>query len=214
MSLIRFRLAQLFPIAALITAAAFTGCASSTVLQSQPPGARVFLNNVPVGTTPYTMTDSNIVGTATAVRLEYPGYQPLNTYIVRNEELDALALIGGLFLLVPFLWVLKYNPSHFYQLQPAVPGIRRAGRLGRARGLSAARRAATRRQQADTRSIPAAAAAAGRIPARARWLSTAARRLPAARRPAAAAAAAASVSAASVIRRVPPPRRSSAARRR
>ena len=122
MSLIRFRLAQLFPIAALITAAAFTGCASSTVLQSQPPGARVFLNNVPVGTTPYTMTDSNIVGTATAVRLEYPGYQPLNTYIVRNEELDALALIGGLFLLVPFLWVMKYNASHFYQLQPAVPG--------------------------------------------------------------------------------------------
>ncbi len=122
MSLIRLRLAQLFPIAALVTAAAFTGCASSTVLQSQPPGARVFLNNVPVGTTPYTMTDTNIVGTATAVRLEYPGFQPLNTYIVRSEQLDVLALIGGLFLLVPFLWVLEYNPSHFYQLQPAVPG--------------------------------------------------------------------------------------------
>jgi hypothetical protein len=134
MSLIRFRLAQLFPIAALITAAAFAGCASSTVLQSQPPGARVFLNNVPVGTTPYTMTDSNIVGTATAVRLEYPGYQPLNTYIVRNEQLDALALIGGLFLLVPFLWVLEYNPSHFYQLQPAVPGAGAPGGWGSPEG--------------------------------------------------------------------------------
>ncbi|HVV17510.1 MAG TPA: PEGA domain-containing protein [Polyangia bacterium] len=130
MSLIRFRLAQLFPMAALITAAALAGCASSTVLQSQPPGARVFLNNVPVGTTPYTMTDYNTVGTATAVRLEYPGYQPLNTYIVRNEELDALALIGGLFLLVPFLWVLRYNPSHYYQLQPAVPGMSAPGGWG------------------------------------------------------------------------------------
>jgi PEGA domain len=118
MSLIRFRLAQLFPIAGLVTLLAFTGCASSTVLQSQPPGARVFLNNVPVGTTPYTMTDANIVGTTTQVRLEYPGYQPLNTYIVRNEELDPLALIGGCFLLVPFLWVMKYSASHFYQLQP------------------------------------------------------------------------------------------------
>ncbi|HSS40320.1 MAG TPA: hypothetical protein VLT58_16245, partial [Polyangia bacterium] len=92
------------------------------------------LNNVPVGTTPYTMTDSNIVGTATAVRLEYPGYQSLNTYIVRNEELDALALIGGLFLLVPFLWVLKYNPSHFYQLQPAVPGMGAPGAWGAPEG--------------------------------------------------------------------------------
>lgn len=127
MSLIRFRLAHLFSIACVITLAAFTGCASSTVLQSQPPGARVFLNNVPVGTTPYTMTDTNIVGTATQVRLEYPGYQPLNTYIVRNEELDALALIGGIFLLVPFMWVLKYTPTHFYQLQPEVPGAAPGG---------------------------------------------------------------------------------------
>jgi hypothetical protein len=120
MSLIRFRLAQLFPIAGVITLLAFTGCVSSTLLQSQPPGARVFLNNVPVGVTPYTMSDQNIVGTATQVRLEYPGYQPLNTYIVRNEELDPLALIGGCFLLVPFLWVMKYSATHYYQLQPAV----------------------------------------------------------------------------------------------
>lgn len=127
MSLIRFRLAQIFPIACVITLAAFAGCASSTVIQSQPPGARVFLNNVPVGTTPYTMTDANIVGTATQVRLEYPGYQPLTTYIVRSEELDALAFIGGFFLLVPFLWMMKYSPSHFYQLQPEVPGAAPGG---------------------------------------------------------------------------------------
>lgn len=127
MSLIRFRLAQIFPIACVITLAAFAGCASSTVIQSQPPGARVFLNNVPVGTTPYTMTDANIVGTATQVRLEYPGYQPLTTYIVRSEELDALAFIGGFILLVPFLWMMKYSPSHFYQLQPEVPGAAPGG---------------------------------------------------------------------------------------
>jgi len=122
MSLIRFRLAQLFPVAGLITLLAFTGCASSTVLQSQPTGAHVFLNNVPVGTTPYTMTDQNIVGTTTQVRLEYPGYQPLNTYIIRNEELDPLALIGGLLVLVPLLWIMKYTDVHYYQLQPAAAG--------------------------------------------------------------------------------------------
>jgi len=128
MSLIRFRLAQVFPIAALITLFAFAGCISSTVIQSQPPGARVFLNNVPVGTTPYMMSDANIVGTTTQVRLEYPGYQPLTTYIVRGEELDALAFVGGFFLLlVPWFWIMKYSPSHFYQLQPEVPGAAPGG---------------------------------------------------------------------------------------
>ncbi len=95
MSLIRFRLAHLFPIACVITLAAFAGCVSSTVLQSQPPGARVFLNGVPVGTTPYTMTDTQHQRHRDAGSARVPGLQPFNTYIVRNEELDPLALIGG-----------------------------------------------------------------------------------------------------------------------
>jgi hypothetical protein len=118
MSLHRFRLGRFFPIVCLITVAAFAGCASSTVLQSQPPGARVFLNGVPVGTTPYTMTDTNMSGTATQVRFEYPGFEPFNAMIVRSEELDPLALIGGIFLLVPFLWILGYQPTHFFTMQP------------------------------------------------------------------------------------------------
>jgi len=106
MSLIRFRFGQLFPIVALVTLAAVAGCASTTVIQSQPPGARVFLNGVPVGTTPFSMTDTNMSGTTTQVRLEYPGYEPFNTYIARSEQVDVGALIGGLFLLVPFLWIM------------------------------------------------------------------------------------------------------------
>src|SRR5215831_15662157 len=121
MSLIRFRFGQLFPIVALVTLAAVAGCASTTVIQSQPPGARVFLNGVPVGTTPFSMTDTNMSGSTTQVRLEYPGYEPFNTYISRSEELDPVALIGGIFLLVPFLWIMRYAPTHFYQLQPAGP---------------------------------------------------------------------------------------------
>jgi hypothetical protein len=118
MSLRRFRLGRFFPIVCLVTVAAFAGCASSTVLQSQPPGARVFLNGAPMGTTPYTMTDTNMSGTATQVRLEYPGFEPFNAMIVRSEELDPLALIGGIFLLVPFLWILGYQPTHFFTMQP------------------------------------------------------------------------------------------------
>lgn len=122
MSLTSLRLAGSFPVIAVLTAAAFGGCASSTVIQSQPPGARVLINGAAVGSTPYTMTDSKIVGSTTPIRLEYPGYQPLDTTISRNEELDVLALIGGICLLVPFLWLMKYQPAHTYQLQPGYGG--------------------------------------------------------------------------------------------
>ena len=119
MSLIRMRLASAFPFVAAVALSAFTGCASSTLLQTQPPGARVFLNGMPAGSTPYTLTDSNIVGSITQVHFEYPGYQPLDVVIARNEELDVGPLIAGIFFLVPLLWVMKYRANHTYQLQPA-----------------------------------------------------------------------------------------------
>jgi hypothetical protein len=119
MSLIRLRVARLFPLICAVTLAAFAGCASTTTIQSQPPGARVLLNGAVVGNTPYTMTDTKIVGSATQVRLEYPGYQPVDAVVTRNEELDVLALVGGIFLLVPFLWIMKYRSTHMFALQPA-----------------------------------------------------------------------------------------------
>jgi hypothetical protein len=119
MTLRRLRLAASFPFIAAVTLGAFAGCASSTVLQSQPPGARVVINGAAVGNTPYTITDTKIVGSTTQIRLEYPGYQPLDVTLSRNEELDVAALIFGILLLVPLLWVMKYQPAHVYQLQPA-----------------------------------------------------------------------------------------------
>jgi hypothetical protein len=121
MGLLRYRLARLFQAIAVLTLGAFASCASTTIIQSQPPGARVIINGAIVGTTPYAMTDTNIVGSTTRLRLEYPGYQPLDTVIARNEELEVVALIGGIFLLVPLLWVMKYQPSHAYQLQMGGP---------------------------------------------------------------------------------------------
>jgi hypothetical protein len=29
------------------------------------------------------------------------------------------AIIGGIFVFVPFLWVMKYNPTHTYELTPS-----------------------------------------------------------------------------------------------
>ena len=49
------------------------------------------------------------------VRIEKEGCQPRIYTFARNEKLDVGALIGGIFLLVPFLWIMEYNPLHHYQ---------------------------------------------------------------------------------------------------
>jgi hypothetical protein len=118
MSLLRLRVARAFPVLCIVTVCAFAGCASTTTIISRPPGARLSLDGLPVGVTPYPMTDSRIVGTTTQLKLEYPGYQPLTVYISRNEEVDPLPLIAGIFLIVPLLWVMKYHPEHMFDLQP------------------------------------------------------------------------------------------------
>ncbi len=97
----------------------FTSCASTTMIQSNPSGAKVYLNGEPVGTTPYTHQDTKIVGSTTTVKLEKEGYEPLNTSFSRNEEADIGAIIGGVFVWVPFLWTMKYKPAHTYELTPS-----------------------------------------------------------------------------------------------
>lgn len=122
------RRARSFSVGARLVAAftlcAVASCASVTVIQSQPSGARIYLDGQPVGVTPYTMSDTKIVGSTTMVRLEYPGYETTTGFISRNEELDVLALIGGLLVLVPFFWLMDYRPMHIFELRPlgAYPG--------------------------------------------------------------------------------------------
>ena len=96
----------------------FSSCASTTLIVSDPPGAKLYVNDEPLGRTPYTYTDTKIVGSTNIVRLELEGYEPLYTSFSRNEEVDPGAIIGGIFVMVPFLWTMKYKPSHFYELKP------------------------------------------------------------------------------------------------
>lgn len=93
-------------------------CTSTTLIQSTPNGAKVYLNGEPVGTTPYTYRDTKITGSTTFVKLEKDGYEPVNTFFGRDEEVDVGAIVGGVFFLVPFLWTMKYKPTHTYELKP------------------------------------------------------------------------------------------------
>lgn len=106
---------------ALILAGAFllSGCASTTIINSSPNGAKIYIDGEPVGNTPYTYTDTKIVGSTTPVRLVMEGYEDYNTLLKRNEEANVGAIIGGIFFLFPFLWTMDYKASHTYELIPS-----------------------------------------------------------------------------------------------
>jgi hypothetical protein len=102
----------------LVALLLITSCASTTLIETIPSGADVYLNNMRVGTTPYAMTDSKITGTCTYVRLEMEGYESLQTDICRLEDIDVGAVVGGFFFFPAFLWTMKYYPNHTYELYP------------------------------------------------------------------------------------------------
>jgi hypothetical protein len=103
----------------LLLAFGLTACTSSTVIRSNVPGARVYLNDMYVGNTPYVMSDTKIVGSTTRVRIEAEGYEPYRGVITRNEVFDVGACIGGVLVLFPFLWIMGYQPDRLYELGPA-----------------------------------------------------------------------------------------------
>lgn len=95
-----------------------TGCSSTTVINSVPDGAAVYLNGERVGTTPYTLSDTKIVGSSNSVTLKKEGYQDFVAVFSKNEEADVGAIIGGVLVLVPFLWTMGYKPAHTYEMTP------------------------------------------------------------------------------------------------
>ena len=102
----------------LSSAILFSSCASTTIINSVPNGAKLYVDGEPVGTTPYTYTDTKIVGSATPLRIVLDGYEDFNGVLKRNEEANVGAIIGGIFLLFPFLWTMDYKSAHTYELIP------------------------------------------------------------------------------------------------
>jgi hypothetical protein len=102
----------------LAVAVLFSACASSTLIQSYPSGAKVYIDGQQVGVTPYWYSDTKIMGSVTGVDIIKEGYEPIYTTIERNERLDVGALIGGFCLWIPFLWTMQYQPAHSYELYP------------------------------------------------------------------------------------------------
>jgi hypothetical protein len=96
----------------------FSACSSTTLIDSYPSNAELFLNGEAIGHTPYYMTDTKILGSCTSVKIQKENYKDFYTTICKTEEADPGAIVGGFFFYFPFLWAMKYKPTHFYKLQP------------------------------------------------------------------------------------------------
>jgi hypothetical protein len=92
------------------------GCASTTLIKSNPPSAKLYVDGQFQGETPIFFSDKAVAGTVRTVTLKKEGYKEF-TGLIRREKLSVLALIGGIFLLVPFVWILKYPPQYTFDME-------------------------------------------------------------------------------------------------
>jgi hypothetical protein len=92
------------------------GCESTTLIKSNPSGAKLQVDGQRVGETPHFYTDKAAAGTVKTVTLKKEGYKDFNGSIKR-EKLSVPALIGGIFLIVPFVWIMEYSSQYNFEME-------------------------------------------------------------------------------------------------
>ncbi len=111
-----FQLIKFSP-AVLFVLLIISGCMSSTIIETNPPEADVYLNDIYVGKSPVVMSDYKLSMMCTDVRIEKSGYEPIFTRICRDEEIDMGAAVAGFIFFYPWVWIFEYYPVHSYQLK-------------------------------------------------------------------------------------------------
>ncbi len=91
------------------------GCGSTTVIKSNPSEAKLYLDGQFKGETPHTYGDRAAAGTMRTVTLKKEGYKDFTGHIKR-EQLSVPALIGGIFLIIPLIWVLEYPSEYIFEM--------------------------------------------------------------------------------------------------
>ena len=121
-------------LAAASALALLGGCASTILLESEPPGARVVVDGAYLGRAPVRYTDTAPVGTVHRVDLYLQGYDDLHGSFARNGPIDPGAVCGGLVCLVPLAWVQDYPRSRRFLMRQVGAGDRGQGSPGQQGG--------------------------------------------------------------------------------
>ena len=98
-------------------------CASTTTIRaidssdSTDRDVKIYLDGSYKGRGKIIHSDMKIVGSTTNVKFRKKGCQSNRYSFSRSEQLHVGALIGGIFFLFPFLWIMGYNPIHSYEFR-------------------------------------------------------------------------------------------------
>jgi hypothetical protein len=85
-------------------------CVSTTVITSTPPGALVFINDIEVGSTPYTHQDRKLSFSKTPVTLVKAGHTKRETHLRKNQQFVPQNLLGTP-LVFPLLYLWSYSDT-------------------------------------------------------------------------------------------------------
>ena len=99
----------------LLLSTSIIGCTSMTTIRVTDPEVRIFVNGEFLGTGSATYADAKMSGSANHVSLRKEGCAESNYVFTRSEQPDVGAIIGGIFLLIPFLWTMGYRPYRSYE---------------------------------------------------------------------------------------------------
>ena len=99
----------------LILALMVLSCSSTTIIKSQDKDAEIRVNGRLVGTGTVIHTDKKVAWFGkNQVELSKKGCAEKTYVFKRNEEIDYQALVFGVFLLVPLVWIMQYQAVHEY----------------------------------------------------------------------------------------------------
>ena len=101
-------------IAALLAVFVFAGCATVTTIRTDPPGAKVYINEQPRGLTPYVEELSNFVFTTYNVRITLDGYDDFYGRLLKEAKVGAI--VGGFIIFPAWLWAAGPQPNYFFEL--------------------------------------------------------------------------------------------------
>lgn len=99
----------------LLAAVLCTACTSSTVIRSSDPSSRIYVNGEYMGTGEAYYSDEKVAFSRNKVEIRKEGCRTDYHSFRRSEEADIGAIVGGIFLTVPFLWVTEYKPYRNYE---------------------------------------------------------------------------------------------------
>ena len=94
-----------------------SACSSTTMIHTSDPDARIYVNGEYIGRGHAEYSDHKVAFSKNDVEIRKEGCQTDSYSFRRNEEADIGAIIGGIFLTIPYLWVTEYKSQRGYDYE-------------------------------------------------------------------------------------------------